>query len=124
MGINDHGNEQWYSNKDLFEMLQDLKEDLHNTRIDLRKYNDLRGTIAELQKAQLSQAEACKKHLFDPDGATAKMQIEINYLRAQVEEYRSRVKGRKSVEEGFLRWCGWVFGLVDLAISLIKLFSS
>lgn len=116
-------NDQWYSNKELFEMLQDLKEDLHNTRMDLRKYNDLRGAIAELQKTQLAQSEACKRHISDPDGITHKMQDQITSLKLQVEEYKNKDRGRKSVEDSFLRWGGWVFGLAGMVISIIKILS-
>ena len=123
MATYDH-NDQWYSNKELFEMLQDLKEDLHNTRMDLRKYNDLRGAIAELQKAQIAQSEACKRHLSDPDGVTHKIQDQITLLKLEIEEYKSIAKGRKSVEEGFIRWGGWVFGFIGMVVTLIKLLSS
>jgi hypothetical protein len=116
-------NDQWYSNKELFEMLQDLKEDLHNTRMDLRKYNDLRGAIAELQKTQLAQSEACKRHISDPDGIVHKMQDQITSLKLQVEGYKNKDKGRKSVEDSFLRWGGWIFGLAGMVISIIKILS-
>jgi hypothetical protein len=116
-------NDQWYSNKELFEMLQDLKEDLHNTRMDLRKYNDLRGAIAELQKTQLAQSEACKRHISDPEGIVHKMQDQITSLKLQVEGYKNKDKGRKSVEDSFLRWGGWIFGLAGMVISIIKILS-
>lgn len=121
--MTDH-NDQWYSNKDLFEMLQALKEDLHQTRLDLRKYNDLRGAVAELQKAQIAQAEACKKHLYDPEGITSTLRTEIISLKDRVEGYDNKIKGRKSVEEGFIRWGGWIFGLAGLIISIIKILTS
>lgn len=48
--------EQWYTNKDLFEMLQGLKEDMHETRTELKEtreamkqYNNLREQIAQCQ---------------------------------------------------------------------------
>ena len=104
-------------------MLQDLKEDLYNTRMDLRKYNDLRGAIAELQKTQLAQSEACKRHISDPDGITYKMQDQITSLKLQVEEYKNKDRGRKSVEDSFLRWGGWIFGLAGMVISIIKILS-
>lgn len=116
-------NDQWYSNKELFEMLQDLKEDLHNTRMDLRKYNDLRGAIAELQRSQLAQSEACKKHLSDPDSVTHKIQDQITLLKLEIEEYKSKAEGKKSVEDSFLRWGGWIFGLAGMVISIIKILS-
>ena len=35
-------NKEWYSNKELFEMFQALKDELKITRDAVRKYNDIR----------------------------------------------------------------------------------
>lgn len=37
--------EQWYSNKELFEMINGLKSDLAETRQAVREYNDLRQSL-------------------------------------------------------------------------------
>ena len=40
--------EQWYSNKDLFEMLNGLRMDLVETQSQMKKYNDLRATLNDV----------------------------------------------------------------------------
>lgn len=37
--------EQWYTNKELFEMISGLKDDLIETRKVVREYNDLRRSL-------------------------------------------------------------------------------
>ena len=44
--------EQWYSNKELFEMLNELKIELIETQSQMRKYNDLRATLNDVMKSQ------------------------------------------------------------------------
>lgn len=44
--------EQWYSNKELFEMLNELKIELIETKSQMRKYNDLRATLNDVMKSQ------------------------------------------------------------------------
>ena len=41
----DKGKHQWYSNKELFEMMQELKENLSETNSNIKKYNGLRTTL-------------------------------------------------------------------------------
>jgi phage I-like protein len=124
--------EQWYSNKELFEMLQNLKGELQQTRADLRKYNDLRGAIAELQKNQIDQAEEFRKHMFEPDGLLCAVKKEVVGLsdhfrqdiveiNKKIDDQESRSKGRMAVAEGFIRWGGWVIGLLSFAITVYKL---
>ena len=38
----ENNGKEWYSNKELFEMFQGLKEELKITRDAVRKYNDIR----------------------------------------------------------------------------------
>ncbi len=42
--LSDH-QEQWYSNKELFEMINGLKSDLTETRKVVKEYNDLRHSL-------------------------------------------------------------------------------
>jgi len=37
--------EQWYTNKDLYEMVQDLRVDLRETRTLIKQYNGLRQRL-------------------------------------------------------------------------------
>jgi len=125
--------EQWYSNKELFEMVQKLREELQQTRIDLRKYNDLRGAVAEVQRNQIEQSELFRKHLFEPEGLISSLKCEftnfVNDFRKdliavnkRIEDYESQRKGKKAVAEGFIRWGGWIIGLLSFFITIYKLF--
>ena len=39
------GEEQWYSNKELYEMIDSLKDELLETRRVVKEYNELRRTL-------------------------------------------------------------------------------
>ena len=41
----EENNKEWYSNKELFEMFQDLKEELAITREAVKKYNNIRTDL-------------------------------------------------------------------------------
>lgn len=43
---------QWYSNKDLFEMLNSLKDELKETQLEMKKYNELRRTLNDVMESQ------------------------------------------------------------------------
>lgn len=45
--MGEENKKEWYSNKDLFEMLQGLKKDLQETRTVIKKYNGLRKDLGE-----------------------------------------------------------------------------
>lgn len=45
--MDEHGN--WYSNKELFELISELKDDLKETRHIIKQYNGLREKIEEVQ---------------------------------------------------------------------------
>lgn len=38
----------WYNNKELFEMIQGLRDDLQETRTVVRKYNGIRKDLSEV----------------------------------------------------------------------------
>lgn len=48
---------QWYDNKDLFEMIQDLRDELKTTSKLVKEYNNLRGTLNDLIRRVTSMEE-------------------------------------------------------------------
>lgn len=42
--------QEWYDNKDLFEMIQGLREDLQETRTVVKKYNGIRKDLSEVME--------------------------------------------------------------------------
>ena len=51
-GYSMRSEEQWYSNKELFEMLNELKIELVETQSQMKRYNDLRATLNDVMKSQ------------------------------------------------------------------------
>ncbi len=88
--------EQWYTNKELFEMVQGLKEDmqamsqeLKQTREIVARYNGLRQQIEECSRKILA--------------------------------IENRAAGQSAVGRAIREWGGWIFGLVSLGVTLYKL---
>lgn len=54
------GQEQWYSNKDLFELIMELQADLKETRTMIKQYNGLREEVQSMEKKFLEH-EAVNK---------------------------------------------------------------
>ena len=48
--MSDNEKEDWYNNKELFEMIQGLREDLQQTRIIVKKYNGIREDLGETMR--------------------------------------------------------------------------
>lgn len=89
--------EQWYTNKDLFEQLnamqndfRDLRSEMKETRNVIKKYNGLREELG-MMKEKLNRMEA-------------------------------RAQGRMSVGEAVRNWGGWLFAFITLLVLLITKF--
>lgn len=79
----------WYNNKELYEMIQGLKEDFQDFRSDLKttrevikKYNGLRSDLAEVIQ--------------------------------KVKSIEERSAGRNQVLEIILKWGGWIVAIFAL----------
>lgn len=55
--------QDWFDNKDLFNMIQELRNELHETRVIVKKYNGLRKDMTDifLRLTTIEQKEAGKK---------------------------------------------------------------
>lgn len=91
---------QWYTNKELFERLGGLKDELlelrsemKETRALIKNYNGLREEIARL-----------------------KTNNEV--LKEQVNTIVNREAEQKNVMESVRNWAGWIFGLITLIVLL------
>jgi hypothetical protein len=85
------GEEQWYTNKDLFEMMQGLKAELAQTRADIKQYNNLRAQLADLQ--------------------TRSVQWDA-HLSAQV--------GTSKVADAIRQWGGWFVAIAALVVNILN----
>lgn len=90
------GKEQrdWYGNKELFEMIQGLKEDLQETRIAVQKYNGLRKDLADVMK-RLADIE-----------------------KAGMEEKGQRT-GKKEVGISIREWTAWAVAILSLITTIL-----
>lgn len=90
----------WYTNKDLFERLVDLKEDFTNLRMDMQETRTLiksyNGLREELEVVRKSQKE----------------------IEKQVQEIISKNNGKRTLMEDFRNWGGWIVAVISLMILL------
>lgn len=89
--------EEWYTNKQLFEMVQGLKDDMAETRVELaatresvRRYNGLRE--------------------------------DLEGVKTRVQAIEQQGKGRASVGQNIREWGGWMVAGGIFLISLIRFY--
>lgn len=87
--------DEWFSNKELYEMVQGLKgemksmsQELKATREIVSRYNGLR-----------QQIEECARKIM---------------------EMENKAAGRSSVGQAIREWGGWLVGIVSLVVALYK----
>lgn len=98
---------QWYTNKELFERLGDLKDEFSNLRIEMKEtraliksYNGLREEIEKMRQE------------------TDKMKEENDAIKTQVQVIISKDVGKTTALDGLRNWGGWIFALVTLLVVL------
>ena len=89
-------NEEWYTNKQLFEMLQGLKDDMAETRVELaatresvRRYNGLREDLED--------------------------------VRTRVTAIEQQGVGRARVGSAIREWGSWIMALSSLVVAGVAL---
>lgn len=92
---------QWYSNRDLFEMLNGLKSDLVETRLEMKRYNDLRGALNEVMESQKKLAETVNT-TWD----------EIEKIKVQKDSKRELASDTKSIILFLIAIGGWVITII------------
>ena len=85
------GDEQWYTNRDLFEQInevqsdfKDLRSEMRETRLMIRQYNGLREEVAEVSK--------------------------------RVDEIETKADARKSFGKAIREWGGWLIAVITLIL--------
>lgn len=96
-------NGQWYSNKELFEMINETNQKLFQQ-------------IIELQKEMKETRAIIKKY----NGLYEKVHI----VEKRVEQIESEQEGKRSAQENFIKWGGWIFSLITLLILMYSTFNS
>lgn len=83
--------EQWYSNKDLFEQINELKYEMKETRNLIKQYNGLREKLGDVQE-------------------------KVKKVEGKVDKIEAESSGKNKVFEGIRKWGGWICTLISLAI--------
>ena len=95
MGL-DKTPEQWYSAKDLFEMVQLLKEDIGTLRLELTATRQL-----------VSQYNSLRSKLDD--------------TQARVDAWEHEKEGKRSVARGICDWGGWIIAVLGWIVAVLAL---
>lgn len=100
---------QWYTNKELFERLGDLRDDFSNLRIEMKEtrtliksYNGLREQIEKIREENKEIIERIKE--------------ENDEIRQQVSSIVNKDVGKNATYENLRNWGGWIFGLISLLV--------
>ncbi len=85
----------WYTNKDLFKMISDLKDELVETRMQVKKYNGLRKDM---------------NNAFE----------QLNEIYSRINEIEQRRYAHANVCENIRNWGGWLIALATLILYLTE----
>lgn len=85
------GDEQWYSNKELFEQLNAVQKDFHDLRFEMRQTRDVIKKYNGLRE-------------------------ELGVMKEKIYRMESRAQGQYSVGEAIRNWGGWLFALITLIV--------
>src|SRR5690606_37863843 len=92
---------QWYSNKDLFEMLNELKMELVKTQSQMKKYNDLRATLNDVMKSQETLTKLVNQTIN-----------KVNDIEAARSSRRQAFKDSKEIILLIITIAGWLLTLI------------
>ena len=88
--------EQWYSNKELFEQINDLKLEFEQLRIELKETRD-----------SIKKYNGLREQLYE--------------VRREIEQIKSENSGKSHALNAVREWGGWIVAIISLIISYLKL---
>ena len=94
--------EQWYSNKDLFEKIQKLSDELQETRQLVVKYNNL---VEKLYRVEEKTEENTR---------------EVKNLANEVNEMKYTTKGKSSAYEMVRNWTPWLITIATILYTFLS----
>ena len=100
-GYSMRSEEQWYSNKDLFEMLNGLRMELVETQSQMKKYNDLRATLNDVMKSQGTLTKLVNQTID-----------KVNDMDAARNSRRQTYKDAKDIILLVIAVAGWLLTLI------------
>ena len=96
---------QWYSNKELFEMLNKLKTELVETQSQMRKYNELRATLNDVMKSQETLTKLVNQTVN-----------KVNDMEAARSSRRETFKDSREIILLVIAIAGWLLTLIGFFI--------
>lgn len=90
----------WYSNKDLFEQISALRNEMQETRVLIKSYNGLREQFEEIKKKVNEVEDIAKK----------------------VNEMEAISKGKAKAGDNINKWVLFSFATLTIAMALINFF--
>lgn len=91
----DQPKKDWYSPKDLFEMIQSLKLELVTTTQEMRQTRQIIGKYNGLRE-------------------------EIEQCKDEIQEIKNKEKGKMDFGKSIREWGGWLIALVSLILVLLS----
>jgi alpha-L-arabinofuranosidase len=90
------GDEQWFSNKDLFLMLEQFKKDMADISAEMRQTRD-----------KIAQYNGLRQRIED--------------CAEEILAMKSKADGQSSVGKAIREWGGWLIGVISFFIMIWKL---
>jgi len=127
---------QWYTNKDLYEMIvksnDDLKNEISQSNKEMRQ--EIAQSNKDLREMISSLAVDSSKFRKELDGLTTDLAVtrqeikvynnlrgtlniamkDVTDLKFEVEEYKNKTEGKQMVATGIIKWGGWIVGVLGL----------
>ena len=103
--------DQWYSNREIFEMMQSLSKDMENYRLEMRKYNGLKednmNQWQELKRLSVlieaNENAPCKK--ID---SWLELNESLKEIKKEVNDLKVTHQTRLKLKEFLITWGGWI----------------
>lgn len=88
---------QWYTNKELFELINEVKQD----------FTKLRTEMSETRRIIIKYNGLYQK---------------VEELNSELKELKAKQEGKYNLEKDIRDWGGWIFGLITLIVLIINQF--
>lgn len=108
----------WYDNKQLFEMMQELSKEMNIFRLDMKQYNGLKeDNLKQWLKLDVLE-KAIKDNLDAPckrEGAWDTVAETLQGLKDEVVALKIEQRSKKETRDFLVTWGGWVIMILGFA---------